>query len=257
MSPAAITLVVLTLAALNLPTAAATSSAADCSGSVPVPGVGELVLNEQSLDAEGTITVTGLSLALLAVLGTDSIEIGDVTCGVDASDPAPTTTTVTTTPAGSPTTTQPTPTTSPPPGDAGPTPTTAVPVGSPGGGSSVGESPSGESGSLGAVLAASEWAGEGATPEGSSGELPEAGPAGALTPTFDAEIPSPASRDQSSIGPRGDTATLAAGLPGEPGLGPDAPWLTPVDYVILGVLSASAGLIAWKKLGIRRFIRDR
>lgn len=101
---------------------------------ISIPGVGTLVLNKQTKGSDGALTVTGLSLSLLPVLGTGTVNIARAVCGVETSAtstpttvaPSPSTTegtsttepgpTATTTPGGSTTTTSPGPTTTTSPG---------------------------------------------------------------------------------------------------------------------------------------------
>lgn len=73
---------------------------------IDIPLVGSLILNKQTTSADGTLSVTALSLELLPVLGTGSINLGHVTCGTQVGTPtSTTTTTVATTSTTAPTST--------------------------------------------------------------------------------------------------------------------------------------------------------
>ncbi|MFJ5926359.1 choice-of-anchor P family protein [Kitasatospora sp. NPDC092948] len=68
-----------TLTVLGIPTTLEANAPKNTS--VTVPGLGDLILNEQSTDANGVLTVNALHLTLLPTLGGANVIIGHVECG--------------------------------------------------------------------------------------------------------------------------------------------------------------------------------
>jgi hypothetical protein len=231
---------------------------------ISIPGVGSMTLNQQTTDSDGTLTVTGLSLSLLPVLGTGTVNIARAVCGVETSatttattvaqsppttegpsqtEPGPTTTT---TPGGPTTTTSPGPTTSTTseastttssPDDS--TTTTAV---SP---AKVSASALDGSGSGGDVAEDNEPAGAGLDGGGASLVVPEH------------DISVAGLMIQGSGGPPAPGQTDASADIISDSNQSSRPWPTPVDFAIIGILAGAAAMLAyWKLPDFRRLIRE-
>jgi hypothetical protein len=69
-----------TVSILGLPAITLQANAAEDTG-VTIPGVGQLTLNEQSVDSDGVRTINALHLVLLPTLGGANVIIGHVSCG--------------------------------------------------------------------------------------------------------------------------------------------------------------------------------
>lgn len=224
-----------------------------------VPGVGDLTLNKQTTGADGTLTVTAMSLILLPVAGTGTIEIAEVTCGVETStSSAPTTTTSTPPTNGGPTTTEPGSSTSTSVSGSGPT--TTLP------GPSTTAAPDGPASTAapdGAIDFGDDPMDAGGDPMDRGGDPIDAGAGASKTRSSAAKAAGDAvpydfaSRDPST---GTDSEEVAENIPSSAEATSDSgatssPWLTLVDYAILTLLGGSAALIGWTKLDIRRLVR--
>jgi hypothetical protein len=236
---------------------------------ISIPGVGSLTLNQQTISSDGTLTVTGLSLRLLPVVGTGTVNIARAVCGVETSEvstpttvaPSPPTTesppptepgpTTTTMPGGPTTTTSPGPTTSTAPGPTTTTdpaastptpndPTTTTAVNSTGVNASAVEN----SGSKGDVSGGDVSIGD------QSDESEE------LSVNRQLDTSVAGLMVQGSGGPpeSGQAAAVSTDAISDPNQ-ISRPWPTLADLTILGALIGAMGiLIDWSKLDFRKLI---
>lgn len=236
---------------------------------ISIPGVGSLTLNQQTISSDGTLTVTGLSLSLLPVVGTGTVNIARAVCGVETSEvstpttvaPSPPTTesppptepgpTTTTMPGGPTTTTSPGPTTSTAPGPTTTTdpaastptpndPTTTTAVNSTGVNASAVEN----SGSKGDVSGDDDSIGD------QSDESEE------LSVNRQLDTSVAGLMVQGSGGPpeSGQAAAVSTDAISDPNQ-ISRPWPTLADLTILGALIGAMGiLIDWSKLDFRKLI---
>jgi hypothetical protein len=223
---------------------------------ISIPGVGSMTLNQQTTDSDGTLTVTGLSLSLLPVLGTGTVNIARAVCGVETSatttattvaqsppttegpsptEPGPTTTT--TSPGPTTSTTSEASTTTSSPDDS--TTTTAV---SP---AKVSASALDGSGSGGGVAEDNEPAGAGS----------DGGVASPVDPEHDISVA--ALMIQESGGPPAPGQADASADVTSDSNQSSRPWPTPVDFATIGILAGAAAMLAyWKLPDFRRLIRE-
>jgi hypothetical protein len=236
---------------------------------ISIPGVGSLTVNQQTISSDGTLTVTGLSLSLLPVVGTGTVNIARAVCGVETSEvstpttvaPSPPTTesppptepgpTTTTMPGGPTTTTSPGPTTSTAPGPTTTTdpaastptpndPTTTTAVNSTGVNASAVEN----SGSKGDVSGDDDSIGD------QSDESEE------LSVNRQLDTSVAGLMVQGSGGPpeSGQAAAVSTDAISDPNQ-ISRPWPTLADLTILGALIGAMGiLIDWSKLDFRKLI---
>jgi hypothetical protein len=236
---------------------------------ISIPGIGTLTLNQQTTSSDGTLTVTGLSLSLLPVVGTGTVNIARAVCGVETSEvstpttvapsppttesppptePGPTTTTTpggptTTTSPGPPTSTAPGPTTTTDPAASTPTPndsTTTTAVNSTGANASAVEN----SGSNDDVSEDNE----------SVGDQSDGREESFVDPEHDTSVAG--LMVQGSGGPpeSGQAAAVSTDAISDPNQ-ISRPWPTLADLTILGALIGAMGiLIDWSKLDLRKLI---
>ena len=241
---------------------------------ISIPGIGTLTLNQQSTSSDGTLTVTGLSLSLLPVVGTGTVNIARAVCGVETSEvstpttvaPSPPTTesppptepgpTTTTMPGGPTTTTSPGPTTSTAPGPTTTTdpaastptpndPTTTTAVNSTGVNASAVEN----SGSKGDVSG-----GDVSGDDDSIGDQSDESEELSVNRQLDTSVAG--LMVQGSGGPpeSGQAAAVSTDAISDPNQ-ISRPWPTLADLTILGALIGAMGiLIDWSKLDLRKLI---
>jgi hypothetical protein len=238
---------------------------------VSIPGIGTLTLNQQITASDGTLTVTGLSLSLLPVLGTGTVNIARVVCGVETSaTTTPTTVSPSPSTTESPSPTQPGPTTTTSPGEStttsSPGPTTSTAPGAPtttDPGASTTTSPPDESTTTASVdstgVNASALEGSGSKDDVSGanesvGDQPDGSEEPSVNSRHDSTVAGLTIQGSGGPPESGQAAAVSSDVTSDPNQAA-RPWPTIVDLAILGALIGAAGMLAERRrLDLRKLI---